>query len=189
MSKSFAHSSESVEWFTPFEYIESARKVMGSIDLDPASCKLANELCVEAKSYFTEDLNGLHQNWWGNVFCNPPYGRGENNRSNQDIWSNKLINEYKSGRIDQAILLVNAVPDRKWFSRLWDYHICFVKSRIKFIDNNGEQQKSPPHPSVFVYFGDNVLEFCIEFSKHGHIVGPIDVIAFNRLHKSFSNCR
>ena len=55
-------SSESVEWYTPKKYIEAARIVMGNIDLDPASSKMANEI-VKAPAYFTrdDDPDGLNQ--------------------------------------------------------------------------------------------------------------------------------
>lgn len=51
-------SSVSNEWYTPVLYVEAARRVMGSIDLDPASCPFANET-VRASHYFTTDDNGL----------------------------------------------------------------------------------------------------------------------------------
>jgi ParB family chromosome partitioning protein len=46
------HSSMSNEWFTPAENIEAARTVLGAIDLDPASCELADRT-VRATHYFT----------------------------------------------------------------------------------------------------------------------------------------
>ena len=45
--------------YTP-EYIEAARIVLGSIDLDPASSDIANQL-VRAKKYYTIADNGLNQ--------------------------------------------------------------------------------------------------------------------------------
>lgn len=46
------------EWFTPSNIIEVARLTMGSIDLDPASCDLANQR-VKAQKIYTEQDSGL----------------------------------------------------------------------------------------------------------------------------------
>lgn len=67
------HLSESVELYTPALIVEPSRRVLGRIDLDPASSPIANEL-VQARRIFTANENGLLYRWWGNVFLNPPGG-------------------------------------------------------------------------------------------------------------------
>ncbi len=73
MADAHKHSSESMEHHTPPEIVEASRKVLGAIDLDPASCTLANTI-VRAAKIFTREDNGLGRSWWGNVFLNPPGG-------------------------------------------------------------------------------------------------------------------
>jgi hypothetical protein len=65
--------SGSNEHYTPAKYIEAAREVLGEIDLDPASCKLAQKT-VKATTFFDKKTDGLVQEWRGRVFLNPPYG-------------------------------------------------------------------------------------------------------------------
>jgi hypothetical protein len=48
------------ERYTPAEYIEAARKVLGGIDLDPATSPQAQRV-VQATRYFTEKDDGLVQ--------------------------------------------------------------------------------------------------------------------------------
>ena len=69
-----AQNSGENEWYTPPQFIESARLVMGSIDTDPASNPIANAT-VKATRFFTKDEDGLKQKWEGNVWMNPPYAQ------------------------------------------------------------------------------------------------------------------
>lgn len=165
-------SSESNEWYTPAQYIEAARQVMGSITLDPASNLIANKT-VKAESIFTIDDNGLKQSWYGNVWLNPPYGFSEDNReSNQAVWTARLVEEYKAGNVEQAVLLVNAVTDRQWFKPLWDYPLCFTDHRIKFYSPDADGG-SPTMGSVLVYFGANRDAFIESFRCFGAVVTQV----------------
>src|SRR2546430_17584816 len=89
---------KSNEWYTPSKYIETAREVLGSIDLDPASCELANRT-VKADKYYTKEDDGLSKEWHGNVWLNPPYGKINpipgSTKSYQRIFVEKLLREYK----------------------------------------------------------------------------------------------
>ena len=60
------HNSGRNEWYTPPAIIEAARNVMGSIDLDPASCYEANKIVKATEHYDIED-NGLTHRWEGNM--------------------------------------------------------------------------------------------------------------------------
>lgn len=159
------NQSTNNEWYTPAQYIEAARAVMGGIDLDPASCEYANRT-VQATTIYTIDDNGLSRDWLGNVWMNPPYGYHEGNRSNQAVWTERLIAEYKSGNVEQAVCLVNAVPGNAWFAPLWEFPICFPDHRIRFYNEDTEAGQ-PTHSNALVYLGSNMAEFVREFSQFG----------------------
>lgn len=110
-------SSESNEWYTPPLYIEAARCVMGSIDLDPASTPAVNYWIAAKKIYTIED-DGLAQTWEGKVFCNPPYGK-THGKSNQEIWTDYALRQYAEGFISEAIILTKTVPGYKWWETLF----------------------------------------------------------------------
>lgn len=159
-------SSESNDWYTPAVYIEAARVVMGGIDLDPASCELANRT-VRADRYFDQSADGLSLDWAGRVWLNPPYGRG-----GAKAWSRKLITEHERGTVSQAVLLVNASTDTRWFQPFWAYPICFVRGRIRFAKAGFRGYRGPTHGSAFVYFGGRVKRFRKTFGAFGHIALP-----------------
>ena len=158
-------SSESIEWYTPAKYLEAAREVMGSIDLDPASSKMANEI-VKAPEYITQDdePDGLNQNWHGNVWLNPPYGKGSG------LFTTKLVEEYESGRVNSAILLLNAYGfDTIWFQPLWKYTICFTNHRVEFYSPQRESG-GPANANIFIYMGNDAEKFRSVFNEIGYIV-------------------
>ena len=142
---------------------------MRCIDLDPASCEYANQT-VQATHYFTQAEDGLSGNWWGYVWLNPPYGRRDG-QSNQKLWSQKLIREYQSGHVKQAVLLVNAVPGAKWFGPLWSYPLCFTDHRIRFYNTEGCPSQ-PSYSNVLVYFGPQHGVFAQVFQRFGTVVIP-----------------
>lgn len=161
-------SSESNEWYTPGEYIDAAHKLMGGIDLDPASCQLANET-VKATNYYDIAQNGLNQDWPGRIWLNPPYGLTDG-ESNQAVWSGHLIDQFKNKITTEAVLLVNANTEAKWFQPLYDYLICLTNHRIRFYSANGESSQ-PTQGNALVYFGpkEKHEQFKKIFSKFGHI--------------------
>jgi len=163
-------SSESNEWYTPAQYIAAVYDVMGQIDVDPASNAEANEI-VGASIYYDINSDGFNHDWHGTVFMNPPYGRdAELAMSNQAKWTSRLIEQYNSGITTEAILLVNAVTDRRWFAPLWDYPICFTNHRVPFYRPGGDAGAQPVIGSVFVYFGNNSERFADVFKQFGAVV-------------------
>jgi hypothetical protein len=46
---------KSPEWYTPQQYIDLARDVLGEIDLDPASCAEANRIVRVTRYYDIHD--------------------------------------------------------------------------------------------------------------------------------------
>lgn len=168
------HSSKSNEWYTPAEYVDAARELMnGGIDLDPASCEFANRV-VRAAHIFTVEDNGLAHEWDGRVWLNPPYGKNKDG-SQQEVWSRYLIEQYRKGNCEQAVLLVTAAPGNKWFAPLWDFPICFPDHRIRFYDSSGKPSQ-PTHSNAIVYIGTNIEKFHAIFSKFGVVAVRYDGI-------------
>lgn len=176
---------KSNEWYTPSRYVEAARKVMGGIDLDPASCTEANQT-VKAKKYYSIEDDGLCKNWQGTIWLNPPYGKNiylpNEKRSNIAKWVEKLLKEYQSGNVIQAILLVTLETHAKWFPPLWQYPICFSDHNVRFYLPYGSNKTWRPgrmtdshmYGTCFVYLGPNEQSFIEHFSQFGRIARAID---------------
>lgn len=155
-----ANNSGNNEWYTPAEYIEAAREVMGSIDTDPASNDIANKI-VKAEKYYTIETNGLAHDWTGNVWMNPPYS--------SDLIS-KFVEKLKEQRANynQAIILVNNATETQWFYEIVKIAsaVCFPKSRVKFYMPDGKTG-APLQGQAVLYVGDNYEKFISAFGGIG----------------------
>ena len=154
------------EWYTPAKYIEAARAVLGTIDLDPASCDEAQAI-VQADRYHTRDDDGLLHAWSGRVFMNPPYAR-------QLIsdFVRTLLDHYQAGHVPAYICLVNDCMDTQWAHDLLcaSASVCFVRGRIGFDTPAGAGKGKPPRGQVFYYAGDSPALFWRHFRAFGTVI-------------------
>jgi phage N-6-adenine-methyltransferase len=152
------------EWFTPEEYLEAARAVLGSIDLDPASNDIAQRV-VRAATYYTKEDNGLDKPWKGNVWLNPPYSQPLIGQ-----FGERLVSEYMSGTVPRAIMLTHNYTDTAWFhaAEREATLICFTRGRIKFVDASGDEC-NPTQGQAFFYYGNEPEIFRDVFERFGFI--------------------
>lgn len=157
-----SNNSGENEWYTPVQYITAAKKVMGVIDIDPASSELANKT-VQAKKFYTAQDNGLTKEWRGKLWMNPPYS--------SDLIG-KFVAKYSEhiGReVTEGIILVNNATETAWFQQLVSVSsaIVFPNSRIKFIDKFGNPSGAPLQGQAFIYSGGQVEFFLEVFRAFG----------------------
>lgn len=168
-------SSATYEHYTPEPYCLAVHDVMGRVNLDPASCEIANRT-VRADRYYTINDDGLKQTWRvsdrTSVYLNPPYGK-IGNASIVAMWITRLIQAYTSGEIAQAILNVKASTAEQWFKPLWNYPICFVDHRISYDTPTGPSDGTLPGSSVFVYLGHMTERFIEVFTQFGPVVPQV----------------
>lgn len=137
-------SSQNMCWCTPQDFFDKLNEEFNFF-IDVA----ATDKSAKCRLYYTPEKNGLIQDWncGGAVFCNPPYGR------EIKMWVKKAYDE--SMKIKHPIvLLLPARTDTNWFH---DYiyrkaEIYFIKGRLKFIDEYGNQSNPAPFPSMVVIF-------------------------------------
>jgi phage N-6-adenine-methyltransferase len=129
-------SSKTDLWATPQDFFNKYN-LIHKFELDVC----ANSQNAKCKKYFTEEDNGLLQEWKGSVWMNPPYGRNIGN------WIRKAYQSSVDG--SKVVCLLPARTDTKWFH---DFcikgKIEFIKGRLKF----GDSKNSAPFPSMIVIF-------------------------------------
>ena len=142
-------TSDKDYWETPKYFFEKLNREF-DFNLDTASSH-ENAKC---ERYFTESDNGLKQDWKGNVFCNPPYGREIGD------WVKKSYEESLTNTEGVIVLLIPARTDtRYWHDYIFNKasEIRFLKGRLKF-ELSGVAKQSAPFPSAVVIYKNDDFE-------------------------------
>ena len=122
-------SLESVIWGTPPEIFDPINKEF-NFTLDVCAIE-ENSKC---ERFISPNENGLITEWKNEVcWCNPPYG------NEVPKWCKKALKETKNGTT--TVLLIPCKTNTNWWHDLVIPHaeIRFLRGRVKFIRQNGEQ--------------------------------------------------
>ena len=135
-------------WLTP----PAILKALGEFDLDP--CSSLDRPWDTAKHHYTIEDDGLAQDWFGRVWCNPPYGPG------MAPFLKRMV-EHGNG----IVLIFARTETRAFFDYVWSKAdaILFIKGRLKFHTPDGRTGGTAGSPSVLIAYGEEnvkVLETC-----------------------------
>lgn len=171
------HLSRDDDWRTPVSVVGKVKRVLGEIDLDPASNVFANQQ-IQAKKIFTEETDGLTSTWGLNesIFCNPPSGK-VGSKSKTNLFWQKLMHEVYSGNVGHAIFLAFSIEQlqssqRKGVPPMMAFPFCVPAKRIAFEDPRGEDRKAPSHSNMIIYVPgsiDKTYVFKEVFSSLGYV--------------------
>ena len=130
-------SSTTPEWETP-QALFDALDCEFSFDLDVCATE-ANAKCLR---YFTPEMNGLIQPWWGQCWMNPPYGR------QVGAWVEKARHSGEEGA--RVVCLLPARTDTAWFHDhvMRAQEVRLLRGRLHF----GGSETGAPFPSMIVVF-------------------------------------
>lgn len=143
------------EWLTPPSLIKS----LGEFDLDP--CAPIKRPWDMAKNHFTTLDNGLMKDWFGRVWCNPPY-------SNQSVfWLNKLALH------GNGIALLFARTETVVYQDVIFQHahsILFMRGRIHFYTVEGKLGTNGSGAgSCLISYGENNTQAVIDSKIKGKL--------------------
>jgi hypothetical protein len=162
----------SAEIYTPKSLIQKVRHYYGGhIELDPASCSLANKV-VRAHRYFSREENGLEQPWEANkIFINPPYG-------DMNLWTTKIIDESKSlyEMREKEIFVLVPVREAKWYEQLLPVATAALMPHKKTLFWTSDRERvSIRDPVTLLYFGpeNRLAEIAAHFQDEYTIMRPL----------------
>lgn len=148
------------EWATPPWIWRPLSEALGGFDLDAASGAEPEPI---ADDQLTKEDNALVQDWYGDVWLNPPYGREENPR-----WAKKAAAEAKRDAVDTLTALVPSSTGAEWFQEYYgtadlETHIS---GRVEFI---GAKDNNASFYSELITWGDVPPEYVDALQSIGEV--------------------
>ncbi len=112
-----SHRVKGTEYITPRHVLDA----LGAFDLDP--CASREQPWPTAAHHYTEDDDGLSKEWWGRVWCNPPFG------PLSDPWLDRMAHHGNG-----IALIPAAVETERFYRYVWPRAtaICFLRGRPYF---------------------------------------------------------
>ncbi len=152
--------------YTPADLVDLAVKVLGDIDLDPASDTSGRSL-IPAKRIFTGAADGLAQPWEGRVWLFPPQdGRAA-------AWVAKLLHEYHCGRATAALLYAGLDARAPWWQHLANEAlICFTAGAIRAQRADGTPLPRTRMAAILAYLGPYPQRFSQLAADLGAVMEP-----------------
>lgn len=128
-------------------------QAIGHIDLDP--CAGENTNIGDVNWWIGRSENGLEKEWFGFVYCNPPF-------SHKDVWAKKMIKH------NNGILILPERGSAPWFAELAiTAGLYFVMGKkINFIGGSSSNNVG----SVLFLFGDEAIKRIEKSGLPGHLV-------------------
>jgi hypothetical protein len=131
---------------------------LGRVDLDP--CAGASTYIGKTNWAIERGENGLDLDWFGFVYCNPPF-------SQKEVWAQRMV-EYGNG-----ILILPERGSAPWFGPLAEAAgIYWVMGRkINFVGGPSSNNLG----SILFLFGDEAVKRAKNWRLPGHLV---EVVSF-----------
>jgi hypothetical protein len=136
-------NGESNVWLTP----PSILYCLGPFDLDPCAAPEPRPWAT-AKHHVTLPDDGLRSEWFGRVWCNPPYGE------EAERWLEKMAAHGRG-----TALVFARTETRMWRDFVWPAAtaVRFLFGRLSFFlpDGTRARKSNAGAPSVLIAYGQN----------------------------------
>jgi phage N-6-adenine-methyltransferase len=136
-------------WLTPQWVIDK----IGISDLDPCGhLPDGKPIVITARNYFTEQDDGLIKDWYGSVFCNPPY-------SDLRVWLARCAKYHKDTGNDVIALVFVRSETKAYQENVKSATgINLINKRIKFLTGEGIEKTNGNAPSCLIAWGEGAYD-------------------------------
>jgi transposase InsO family protein len=181
----FSMSKQNFNYYTPQNIVSLAKTAAGVMifDLDPASCRVANQKTQIAKRILTEKEDGLKEEtkWCGHVFINPPYSMRDGQPQTAK-WISKAISEFSKGNCSSVTMLLRDASGATYFESLTSsFTLCYLKDRVKFWSETNSCSSLPRDKHILAYLGPNSNNFIQTTKTYGYVRLPLKDINLSPL--------